>query len=472
MSSYGEIHYFDTTWVKLGYTADNITNWVSSAIFSAELNGTWELKVVMCKKNNPYFTKVKVMGILQCDVGYGESKQYMRIYDIQWETEQCTITAFPIFWDIGLISSVNTYNITRETPIQTSLKVVDFDTSLYRYSDVFNGFKVNFGDEGSQDSGWRAKEYTASYEKCNRLEVITGSGGLCDLWNCKATYDNWTIKFFQKHDQRMTHGYEKFEYGINLEGCTRKVCIDNYYNYVRAYAYNNRTWTYYQDITAPITVSGIVTYDDMKLVDDASDDDKAGKTDVKVYNTTTALEKAMYNRLVSEFNNGTYGTLPVEYDIDTVSFMGDSRYDRFNWYNRNTTRNIEKLQLGNPVSVYDKDFGEFSACVSAVTYDVLLQDTTSIKLTNFVNRLIYDAIYTDNYRNSLVADKRNLSGMRLANTIRSTNQFASKKTYWDLNSGKAAFNEVTSSTGQTTTIEAGGVNLQFKGGILVGSGIA
>ncbi len=356
-----------------------------SCIFECNLNDAWLLSI-----ENPIdqslddFTIGAVIGV---PTPYGD-KQLFRIYDVTKDDDGIIASAFPIFLDARndcFLWDVRPSNVTGQTALNQMI-------TNKKYSASSNITKTS----------------TAYYVQKNLIEALNGDDDNAFLkrWGGEIAYDNYEIIV---NDRIGSDNGLMVEFGFNLLGVEEQINNEDIVTRIIPKAYNGYILPNNETVDSPlinnypIVYTRVIEYQDIKLIDDAQEDD--AENGITVCNTLEELYAALRTRTNKEFENGI--DLPqITYNVDMVDL---SKTDLYKDY-----KNLLTVNLGDTVHVKHRKLGiETSARVISMTYDCITQKVESLVLGDYeanyfnnVSSITHSAsqvINTSN--NTLMADK-------------------------------------------------------------------
>lgn len=356
-----------------------------SCIFECNLNDAWLLSI-----ENPIdqslddFTIGAVIGV---PTPYGD-KQLFRIYDVTKDDDGIIASAFPIFLDARndcFLWDVRPSNVTGQTALNQMI-------TNKKYSASSNITKTS----------------TAYYVQKNLIEALNGDDDNAFLkrWGGEIAYDNYEIIV---NDRIGSDNGLKVEFGFNLLGVEEQINNEDIVTRIIPKAYNGYILPNNETVDSPlinnypIVYTRVLEYQDIKLIDDAQEDD--AENGITVCNTLEELYAALRTRANKEFENGI--DLPqITYNVDMVDL---SKTDLYKYY-----KDLLKVNLGDTVHVKHRKLGiETSARVIRLTYDCIAKKVESLVLGDYEANYFNDVssitnsasqvINTSN--NTLMADK-------------------------------------------------------------------
>lgn len=356
-----------------------------SCVFECNLNNTWLLSI-----ENPIDQSLDdftIGAVIGAPTPYGD-KQLFRIYDVTKDDNGIIASAFPIFLDARndcFLWDVRPSNVTGQTALNQMI-------TNKKYSASSNVTKTS----------------TAYYVQKNLIEALNGDDDNAFLkrWGGEIAYDNYKIIV---NDRIGSDNGLKVEFGFNLLGVEEQINNEDIVTRIIPKAYNGYILPNNETVDSPlinnypIVYTKVIEYQDIKLIDDAQEDDT--ENGITVCNTLEELYDALRTRAQEEYENGI--DLPqITYNVDMVDL---SKTDLYKDY-----KNLLTVNLGDTVHVKHRKLGiETSARVISMTYDCIAEKVESLVLGDYeanyfndVSSITHSAsqvINTSN--NTLMADK-------------------------------------------------------------------
>lgn len=356
-----------------------------SCEFECNLNDTWLLSI-----ENPIDQSLDdftIGAVIGAPTPYGD-KQLFRIYDVTKDDNGIIASAFPIFLDARndcFLWDVRPSNVTGQTALNQMITNKKYSAS----SNI-------------------AKTSTAYYIQKNLIEALNGDDDNAFLkrWGGEIAYNNYEIIV---NDRIGSDNGLKVEFGFNLLGVEEKINNEELVTRIIPKAYNGYILPNNETVDSPlinnypIVYTRVLEYQDIKLIDDAQEDD--AENGITVCNTLEELYDALRTRAQEEYENEI--DLPqITYNVDMVDL---SKTDLYKDY-----KNLLTVNLGDTVHVKHRKLGiETSARVISMTYDCITKKVESLVLGDYeanyfndVSSITHSArqvINTSN--NTLMADK-------------------------------------------------------------------
>lgn len=356
-----------------------------SCEFECNLNDTWLLSI-----ENPIDQSLDdftIGAVVSVPTPYGD-KQLFRIYDVTKDDNGIIASAFPIFLDARndcFLWDVRPSDITGQTALNQMI-------TNKKYSASSNITKTS----------------TAYYVQKNLIEALNGDDDNAFLkrWGGEIAYDNYEIIV---NDRIGSDNGLSVEFGFNLLGVEEQINKEDIVTRIIPKAYNGYILPNNETVDSPlinnypIVYTRVVEYQDIKLIDDAQEDDV--ENGITVCNTLEELYDALRTRAQEEYENEI--DLPqITYNVDMVDL---SKTDLYKDY-----KNLLTVNLGDTVHVKHRKLGiETSARVIRLTYDCIAEKVESLVLGDYEANYFNDVssitnsasqvINTSN--NTLMADK-------------------------------------------------------------------
>lgn len=356
-----------------------------SCVFECNLNDAWILSI-----ENPIDQSLDdftIGAVIGAPTPYGD-KQLFRIYDVKKDDNGIIASAFPIFLDARndcFLWDVRPSNVTGQTALNQMI-------TNKKYSASSNITKTS----------------TAYYVQKNLIEALNGDDDNAFLkrWGGEIAYDNYKIIV---NDRIGSDNGLKVEFGFNLLGVEEQINNEDIVTRIIPKAYNGYILPNNETVDSPlinnypIVYTRVIEYQDIKLIDDAQEDD--AENGITVCNTLEELYAALRTRAQEEYENEI--DLPqITYNVDMVDL---SKTDLYKDY-----KDLLKVNLGDTVYVKHRKLGiEISARVISIAYDCIAKKVESLVLgdyeANYFNSVssithsVSQVINTSN--NTLMADK-------------------------------------------------------------------
>lgn len=230
---------------------------------------------------------------------------------------------------------------------------------------------------------------TAYYEYKNLLEALVGDdeNSFINRWGGEPIFDNYRVIINARAGA--DHNVE-IRYGKNMPENGMSIAVDMTNVATRIYpkAYNGHKMSGQGYVDSPlinnyeIVHSRTITFEDVKMREDASEDDE--EAGVIVCDTQAELDAALTNKCNAEFAN--------EIDKPTVTIYADLILLQ-NTEEYSDIADLETVSLGDTVHCYNKKFGFFTnARVVELTYNAMTKRVENVTLgaykTSFVDDMM------------------------------------------------------------------------------------
>lgn len=229
---------------------------------------------------------------------------------------------------------------------------------------------------------------TAYYQTKNLIEAINGDDGnsFINRWGGEIMFDNYTVSI----NKRAGGDYgTEIRYGKNLSenGLTEEIDMQDIVTRIVPKAYNgymiegNSPWVDSPLIDKYPTVRyGVITFEDVKMREDAQDDDE--ESGVTVCDTQVELEAALKKKCEEQFEAGL--------DKPTVSISADMvQLENTNLYQ--DVKELEKVSLGDDVHCRHSKLDIVTdARVIEMEWDCIKKAVSSVVIGDFQYNYIND----------------------------------------------------------------------------------
>lgn len=224
------------------------------------------------------------------------------------------------------------------------------------------------------------KTSTAYYQFKNLMEAINGEddNAFVKRWGGEILFDNFEVIIDEQVGS--DHGVE-LRYGKNLpvDGLTEDVDMTEVVTRIYPKAYNGYVMTNngYVDSDLldnyPTVLAKTITFDDVKMAEDAQEDDE--ENGVIVCETQTELDAALTQRCNEQYAAGL-DKPKVTLTADMVLLQNAEQYKDF--------QVLERVSLGDTIHCYHKKLGiTTEARAIELTYDAILKKTSDVVLGDF-----------------------------------------------------------------------------------------
>lgn len=221
---------------------------------------------------------------------------------------------------------------------------------------------------------------TAYYQFKNLMEAINGEddNAFVKRWGGEILFDNFEV--IVDEQVGADHGVE-LRYGKNLptDGLTEDVDMTEVVTRIYPKAYNGYTMTNngYVDSDLidnyPTVLAKTITFDDVKMAEDAQEDDE--ENGVIVCQNQTELDAALTQRCQEQYAAGL-DKPKVTLTADMVLLQNTEQYKDFQM--------LERVSLGDTIHCYHKKLGiTTEARAIELTYDAIRKKTSAVVLGDF-----------------------------------------------------------------------------------------
>lgn len=329
----------------------------TSCELNMEINSTWSVELI-----NPLddrFKNIVENAVLSVPTPYGQN--LFRITQVDKTDTEITAIAVPIFLDAQNDTFIYDQRPTDKNG-QEALDILMNGTKYKGHSDIDT---IN----------------TAYYVMKNLIECIASDdeNSFLNRWGGEIRFDDYDIYINERlGDDKGA----RVEFGFNLSSIQESIDMTNVATKIIPIAYNGYTLPDQETVNSPNNLNKYplyyirqIQYDDIKLAEDAMEDDE--ENGITVCDTLTELYQALRTRAAKEFDNGI--DLPsITYQVDMVDLEKTLEYAEF--------KDLVKVNLGDTVHVRHRRLDiETEARIIALTYDCIKQKRISLTIGNFVS---------------------------------------------------------------------------------------
>lgn len=381
-----------------------------------KLNDAWSLslEVPFDKNLNDYIVEEGIIGITIRDsltkaIGIN-NEQTFRIEKVQRTQYLITVDAYQTFLDC------------EQFMISEHLHIVDKPTNfaigqLLARADGTFAYNVDLNQMSNATAYWEWK---------NIMECINGDedNSFLNRWGGEFLLDNHMIYWRKKIDRFQNSPKEeliRISAGVNMTKIQYTVDTSELVTEIWAQAYNGRHYgkvisyekdpddekktnyvidykslksSHFNEYT--ISYPSNITYDKIKLKEDAGESEEENVTVCETYDDlNAALEKAVQN----DFEENKLDVPTITYDVDFTDLTSLTKYEGY--------EDLVTLCLGDSCQVYNDDLEiETVARVQQITYDVVNEIVTKMTLGDYTidyfrtqadyNRTIQKVLDVDN----------------------------------------------------------------------------
>ena len=319
----------------------------------ASLNGAWELTLTHPIDEEGRYQTILENAVVKAPSFNGE--QLFRIYEKEITDSGVTANARPIFMD----SADEVFLVDSRPTGKNGQEALDILTAGTKYS-------------GRSDI---TKASTAYYVRKNLIEALNSDDeqSFLNRWGGEILFDNYTVIINTRAggDYGVSVAYGKnlteIRENINLEAvCTRIVPV----------AYNGYTldgqkpWVDSPNVNKyPKIYTRIVEFDDVKLTEDAQEDEES-------FDTLEALRTELIRRVNLMFTEEKVDTPAVSLEVSMAMLQNTEEYKNY--------QVLETVSLGDTVQCVHSQYKIASeARVVGLTYDCIGDKVESVTLGQF-----------------------------------------------------------------------------------------
>lgn len=334
---------------------DSVIN-PTKCILEADITGNWIVSMI-----HPLDDKTELIteNAVICADTFISKNQLFRIYDIEKDDENITCSAYPIFFD-----SKNDCFLFDVRPTdkngQEALNIMLAQNNKY-----------------SAESNIK-KQNTSYFIQKNFMEALNGNdeNSFINRWGGEIAYNNFKITVNEKIG---TDNGARAEFGYNLTGIKEHIDMTEVATRLIPTSYNGYTLPDNEVIDSvnidkyPIIYTKIINYDDIKLKEDASENDE--ENGITVCDNLEELYEELRKRAKLEFENGIDVPL-IDYEVNMLDLSKTEEYKEF--------KNLIKISLGDVVHVKHKRLNiKTSARVVALEYNLITQENEQLTLGDY-----------------------------------------------------------------------------------------
>ena len=255
---------------------------------------------------------------------------------------------------------------------------------------------------------------TAYYQFKNLMEAINGEddNAFVKRWGGEILFDNFEV--IVDEQVGADHGVE-LRYGKNLptDGLTEDVDMTEVVTRIYPKAYNGYTMTNngYVDSDLidnyPTVLAKTITFDDVKMAEDAQEDDE--ENGVIVCQNQTELNAALTQRCNEQYAAGL-DKPKVTLTADMVLLQNTEQYKDFQM--------LERVSLGDTIHCYHKKLGiTTEARAIELTYDAVRKETSAVVLGDFEYNYFQNVSSAVNRVETAIRPDGNLRAEQIYGTI-------------------------------------------------------
>lgn len=259
------------------------------------------------------------------------------------------------------------------------------------------------------------KTSTAYYQTKNLIEAINGNddNAFTKRWGGEILYNNYEVIV----NERVGADYGvRVVYGKNIvkDGFSETIDMTDVATRIVPKAYNgymiegDEPWVDSQEIEKyPTAHYGVITFDDVKMRADATEDDETNG--VTVCDTQEELEKALKEKCMEQFNAGVdKPSITIEANMELL--QNTEMYD--------DVKELETVSLGDTVHCSHSKLGIVSdARVIELTWDAVRNKVTSVKLGDFQYNFLNNVSSIMNRVEQAIREDGSVIGQQIAGII-------------------------------------------------------
>ena len=334
---------------------------------TAEINGAWSLQLEHPIDDDGRWRYIEENAVLKVPTWMVNKLQRYRIREVEKTDTMITATAYPVFFDSRDDAYIFDIRISNKTAQQALTQLLTAAPAKY---------------SASSDLIGRQSEV---FQNCNLLEAITGP--FRERWGGEILYDNNAVVVNQTigGDYGVT-----VEYGKNITGVNYTVDTTDMATRIIPYAYNGRQmsgaspWVDSSLVASyPKVFIRAMQFDDIKLAEDASDDDLTDDS-ITVCQTQADLDTALTAAVNRQYSVENLDKPKVSMSIDMVSLEDTDEYRDFS--------SLEEIRLGDTVHCKHSKLGIITnATVVSITWDCARDRIAAVVLGDFAFDFVRDS---------------------------------------------------------------------------------
>ncbi len=331
----------------------------TKAEISATLNGTWQLNLEHPIDKAGRWKYIQEDAVVKLPSFNGD--QLFRIRDKKKASSGITATAEPIFMD----SMYDCFLADVRPTAKNGQEALDIMTAQNaKYSGKSN----------------ITKRTTAYYEYKNLIEAINGDddNSFINRWGGEILFNNFEITI----NERVGGDYSvSLQYGKNIQknGITESVDMTGIVTRIYPKAYNGYKLSGSGYVDSPVINSypiikvATITFDDVKMAEDAQEDDE--ENGITVCSTQAELDTALRKKCNEQFSAGI-DKPSVNITADMVLLQNTRQYKNY--------AVLEQVSLGDTIHCRHTKLGiTTDARVISLKYDAIKQKVTYVELGDF-----------------------------------------------------------------------------------------
>ena len=336
----------------------DMTLFPTSCELTSEINGAWELTMSHPLDSEGRWKYIEQEAVIACPTFQGD-KQLFRIDIAEVTDTSVEVTAYPIFFD----SADDLFLMDVRPTSKNGQDALDIMTAGSKYS----------GQSDITTGG------TAYFVRRNMMDALNGEDTptFVQVWGGEILYDNYTVIVNERIGGE--YGLE-IRYGKNMQEVHHKVDMSDVVTRIVPVAYNGRTmsgaspWVDSPNISKYAKIyTREVTFDDVKLAEDANEDD--AENGIIVCENQAELDAALTQKCEDMYEAGA--DLPtVTIDVSMVDLEHTREYEDF--------KDLVKVALGDTVKCINYKLGiETEARVIKLTWDCIRNRSSEITLGDY-----------------------------------------------------------------------------------------
>lgn len=259
------------------------------------------------------------------------------------------------------------------------------------------------------------KTSTAYYQTKNLIEAINGNddNAFTKRWGGEILYNNYEVIVNERvgadHGARVVYGKnivkDGFSETIDMTDVVTRIVPKAYNGYMIE---GNEPWVDSPVIEKyPTAHYGVITFDDVKMRADASEDDETNG--VTVCDTQEQLEKALRDKCMEQFDT----------DVDKPSITIEANMELLqNTEVYDDVKELETVSLGDTVHCNHSKLGIVTdARVVELTWDAVRNKVTSVKLGDFQYNFLDNVSSVMNRVEQAIREDGSVVGQRIQGII-------------------------------------------------------
>lgn len=324
---------------------------------STEINGSWELTMSHPLDPEGRWKYISEESVISAPT-FQSDKQLFRVEKCIKTDDSVEVTAYPIFFD----SADDCFLMDVRPTGKNGQEALDIMTAGSKYS-------------GSSDITTGG---TAYFVHRNLMDAINGEDEptFIQTWGGEILYNNYQVII----NERIGGDYgTEIRYGKNMDGLSYTVNMSNVITRIVPVAYNGRMmsgdtpWIDSPNINKYAKVyTREVTFDDVKLAEDASGEEDEGVT---ICQTQEELNQALTTKSEEMYDNGA--DLPdVTIEVNMIDISKTEEYKDF--------KDLVKVALGDTVRCYNYKLGiTTTARIIKLTWDCIKNESGEMTIGDF-----------------------------------------------------------------------------------------